>query len=171
MTHDADLKGLAVSPASADALAAAERGVDVVLRWRSVAREALDTAGPHDPSGAQAPCTRASVAWRMGRFDVATAAAQQAQQPPIMPQSGGMMGLHRSLVMRDHHARKIYIGIARHRQADALLHVLHGRVHCRAVDMARSELEHGKDPQLRQMAQKIIDDQERGIATFKERLA
>ena len=78
MTHDADLKGLAVSTASADALAAYERGVDLFLRWRSGALEALDTAGQHDPSFALAHCTRAYVAWRMGRFDVATAAAQLA---------------------------------------------------------------------------------------------
>jgi uncharacterized protein (DUF305 family) len=43
--------------------------------------------------------------------------------------------------------------------------------HQGAVDMARSQLEHGKDPQLRQMAQKIIEDQEREIATLKEWLA
>jgi tetratricopeptide (TPR) repeat protein len=77
MTH-ADLKGLAVSTASADALAAWERGVDLFLRWRSGALEALDTAGQRDPSFALAHCTRAYVAWRMGRFDVAAAAAEQA---------------------------------------------------------------------------------------------
>jgi uncharacterized protein (DUF305 family) len=43
--------------------------------------------------------------------------------------------------------------------------------HQGAVEMARAELEHGKDPQLRQMAQKIIEDQEREIATLKEWLA
>jgi tetratricopeptide (TPR) repeat protein len=74
----ADLKGLAVSTTSADALAAYERGVDLFLRWRSGALEALDTAGQRDPSFSLAHCTRAYVAWRMGRFDVATAAAHQA---------------------------------------------------------------------------------------------
>src|SRR5688572_2741075 len=77
MTH-ADLKGLAVSASSTDALAAWERGVDLFLRWRSGALEALDAAGQRDPSFALAHCTRAYVAWRMGRFDVAAAAAQQA---------------------------------------------------------------------------------------------
>jgi uncharacterized protein (DUF305 family) len=43
--------------------------------------------------------------------------------------------------------------------------------HRGAIDMARIELESGKDPQLRKMAQKIIDDQEREITTFKEWLA
>jgi uncharacterized protein (DUF305 family) len=37
--------------------------------------------------------------------------------------------------------------------------------------MARIELESGKDPDLRKMAQKIIEDQEREITAFKEWLA
>jgi tetratricopeptide (TPR) repeat protein len=77
MTH-ADLKGLAVSTMSADALTAYERGVDLFLRWRSGALEALDAAGQGDPSFALAHCTRAYVAWRIGKVDVAAAAAQQA---------------------------------------------------------------------------------------------
>jgi tetratricopeptide (TPR) repeat protein len=67
-----------VSTTSADALAAYERGVDLFLRWRSGALEALDTAGQRDPSFALAHCTRAYVAWRMGRVDLAAAAAQNA---------------------------------------------------------------------------------------------
>src|SRR5688572_16227452 len=77
MTH-ADLKGLAVSASSTDALAAWERGVDLFLRWRSGALEALDAAGQRDPSFALAHCTRAYVAWRMGRADVVATAARQA---------------------------------------------------------------------------------------------
>lgn len=74
----ADCKGLAVSTTSADALAAYERGVDLFLRWRSGALEALDAAGQRDPSFALAHCTRAYIAWRMGRVDLAAAAAQHA---------------------------------------------------------------------------------------------
>ncbi len=77
MTH-ADLKGLPMSTTSVDALVAYERGVDLFLRWRSGALEALDTAAQCDPSFALAHCTRAYVAWRMGRLDLAAAAAQQA---------------------------------------------------------------------------------------------
>ncbi len=77
MTH-ADLKGLAVATTSADALAAYERGVDLFLRWRGGVMDALDTAGQRDPSFALAHCTRAYVAWRMGRVDLAAAAARQA---------------------------------------------------------------------------------------------
>ena len=39
--------------------------------------------------------------------------------------------------------------------------------HQGAIDMARVELQHGKDPELRRMAQKIIDDQEREIAELR----
>lgn len=77
MTY-ADSKGLAVSTASADALAAYERGADLFLRWRGGALEALDAAAQCDPSFTLAHCTRAYIAWRMGRVDLATAAAQQA---------------------------------------------------------------------------------------------
>lgn len=73
-----DVKGLAVSTASADALGAYERGVDLFLRWRGGALDALDLAAQHDPGFALAHCTRAYVAWRMGRVDLATAAARQA---------------------------------------------------------------------------------------------
>jgi len=73
-----DLKGLAVSTTSAEALAAYERGVDLFLRWRSGAMEALDAAGQRDPSFALAHCTRAWIAWRMGRVDLAETAAKQA---------------------------------------------------------------------------------------------
>ncbi len=77
MTH-ADGKGLAVSTTSSDALAAYERGVDLFLRWRGGAPEALESATQSDPSFTLAHCTRAYVAWRMGRVDVAMAAARQA---------------------------------------------------------------------------------------------
>jgi tetratricopeptide repeat protein len=73
-----DAAGLAVSTTSTDALAAYEHGVDLFLRWRSGSLEALETAANADPSFALAACTRAYVAWRMGRVDLAGAAAKQA---------------------------------------------------------------------------------------------
>lgn len=39
--------------------------------------------------------------------------------------------------------------------------------HQGAIDMARVELKHGKDPQLQQLATKIIEDQEKEIATLR----
>jgi uncharacterized protein (DUF305 family) len=40
--------------------------------------------------------------------------------------------------------------------------------HQGAIDMAKVELAHGKDGELRKMAQKIIDDQEKEIAQLQE---
>ncbi|HXH82620.1 MAG TPA: tetratricopeptide repeat protein [Candidatus Tectomicrobia bacterium] len=73
----ADAKGLPVSTRSADALAAHERGVDLFLRWRTGALDALEAAAQHDREFLLAHCTRAYVAWRMGRVDVARDAAEQ----------------------------------------------------------------------------------------------
>ena len=73
-----DLAGLAVSTTSTDALAAYERGVDLFLRWRGGAMEALEAAEKADPRFPLSACTRAYIAWRMGRVDLADAAATQA---------------------------------------------------------------------------------------------
>ncbi|HYB43978.1 MAG TPA: hypothetical protein VEL75_19520 [Candidatus Methylomirabilis sp.] len=73
-----DLKGLPVSTASSDALAAYERGTDLFLRWRGGALEALETAARCDPRFALPHCTRAHIAWRMGRVDIAREASRQA---------------------------------------------------------------------------------------------
>src|SRR5215468_12383910 len=73
-----DITGLGVSTKSADALAAYERGLDLFLRWRGGAVEALDAAATHDPRFALTHCTKAYVSWRMGRADLATAAARKA---------------------------------------------------------------------------------------------
>ncbi len=43
--------------------------------------------------------------------------------------------------------------------------------HQGAIDMARAQLEKGKDPQLRELAQKIIADQEREIGILNQWLA
>jgi len=72
-----DAKGLAVSTTSTDALAAYERGVDLFLRWRAGAMEALDASAKADPNFALVHCTRAYIAWRMGRVDLASAAADR----------------------------------------------------------------------------------------------
>ena len=73
-----DSKGLALSTASSDALGAYEHGVDLFLRWRGAPMDALETATQCDPNFALAYCTRAYIAWRMGRADLATAAGRQA---------------------------------------------------------------------------------------------
>jgi len=43
--------------------------------------------------------------------------------------------------------------------------------HVGALDMARWELEHGKDPKMKAMARKIMADQQKEIAQFDEFLA
>ena len=73
-----DIKGLGVSTTSVDGLTAYERGLDLFLRWRTGSLEALDAAAQYDPRFALAHCTKAYIAWRMGRADLATAAARQA---------------------------------------------------------------------------------------------
>ena len=73
-----DIKGLGVSTKSGEALEAYERGLDLFLRWRTGSLEALDAAAQSDPRFALAYCTKAYIAWRMGRADLATAAARQA---------------------------------------------------------------------------------------------
>ncbi|HEY0834208.1 MAG TPA: DUF305 domain-containing protein [Azospirillum sp.] len=40
--------------------------------------------------------------------------------------------------------------------------------HQGAIDMARVELEHGKDPELKKMAQKVIDDQTKEIKELQD---
>jgi tetratricopeptide (TPR) repeat protein len=73
-----DIKGLGVSTKSGEALEAYERGLDLFLRWRTGSLEALDAAAQSDPRFALAYCMKAYIAWRMGRADLATAAARQA---------------------------------------------------------------------------------------------
>jgi tetratricopeptide (TPR) repeat protein len=73
-----DSRGLAVSTPSSEALAAYEQGIDLTLRWRSGALEVLDTAVACDPHFALAHCTRAYIAWRMGKMGAALAAHEQA---------------------------------------------------------------------------------------------
>jgi tetratricopeptide (TPR) repeat protein len=66
-----DLRGLPISTTASDALAAYERGVDLFLRWRGGALEALNAATNHDPHFALAHCTKAYIGWRMGNVNVA----------------------------------------------------------------------------------------------------
>src|SRR4029453_15877775 len=73
-----DIRGLGGSTTSVDTLTAYERGLDLFLRWRAGSLEALDAAAQSDPRFALAHCTKAYIAWRMGRADLATAAARQA---------------------------------------------------------------------------------------------
>jgi uncharacterized protein (DUF305 family) len=101
---------------------------------------------------------------------------QHSDQPPQQQQQtqhggGGMMGMHGPAMERamQHMQQGMSGGMSGDPDVDfARMMIPH---HQGAIDMARAQLEHGKDPQLRQMAQEIIEDQEREIATLKEWLA
>ena len=100
------------------------------------------------------------------------AAAQDTQHVPAQPHAdGGMMGMHGAAMQAamQHMQQGMVMPMSGDPDRDfAQMMIPH---HQGAIDMARIELESGKDPQLRQMAQKIIEDQEREIATLKEWLA
>lgn len=66
-----DSRGLTVSTTSSDALAAYERGMDLFLRWRGGALEALNAATQYDPYFSLAHCAKAYMGWRMGNVNVA----------------------------------------------------------------------------------------------------
>ena len=102
---------------------------------------------------------------------------QHSDQPPQQQQqtqhggSGGMMGMHGPAMERamQHMRQGMGGGMSGNPDVDfARMMIPH---HEGAIEMARSQLEHGKDPQLRQMAQEIIQAQEREIATLKDWLA
>src|SRR5262245_22534788 len=73
-----DKLGLVVSTSSSEALTAYEHGLDLALRWRGGAMDALHTAVTADPHFALAHCTRAYVGFRMLQVETALDAHQQA---------------------------------------------------------------------------------------------
>src|SRR2546428_937527 len=73
-----DRLGLAVSTSSSEALTAYEQGLDLALRWRSGAMDALHAAVVSEPHFTLAHCTKAYVGLRMGQVDTALEAHQQA---------------------------------------------------------------------------------------------
>jgi tetratricopeptide (TPR) repeat protein len=72
-----DSKGLPVSTASSEALAAYERGIDLFLRWRGNPLEALGAAVKADPDFVLAHCARAFIALRAGQVQVASDAHRE----------------------------------------------------------------------------------------------
>ena len=73
-----DRLGLAVSTSSSEALTAYEQGLELALRWRSGAMDALHAAVVSEPHFTLAHCTKAYVGLRMGQVDTALEAHKQA---------------------------------------------------------------------------------------------
>ena len=107
-----------------------------------------------------------------GNMGPGGAAQQQRQMPegrgPMMgsPQgkaSGPAAREYEATKQKMHKAMQIpYTGDAdRDFAANMIAH------HQGAIDMARVELKHGKDQQLQQLAAKVIEDQEKEIATLR----
>ncbi|PWC31472.1 hypothetical protein TSO352_30705 [Azospirillum sp. TSO35-2] len=86
--------------------------------------------------------------------------AQGAQTVPTDPASRGYM---QSMRKMNRDMRKPMAGNAD--QDFARMMAAH---HQGAIDMARVELEHGKDPELKAMAQKIVDDQTKEIQQLQD---
>lgn len=73
-----DARGLTAYTSSAEALSAYEKGVNLALRWRSGAMEALQAAVATDPQFVMAHCARAYIGFRMGLWDAAFDGHRQA---------------------------------------------------------------------------------------------
>ena len=76
-----DLKGLAVSTSSSEALHAYERGLDLFLRWRGGAMDALERRREGGSATSSWRTVRGPyIAWRMGQVDRGRASAAPAGQ-------------------------------------------------------------------------------------------
>jgi uncharacterized protein (DUF305 family) len=96
--------------------------------------------------------------------------------PPVIAQQAqhhgdGTMGMHGAAMQSAMERMQQNMGAPMSGDPDVDFATMMIPHHEGAIDMARSQLEHGKDPELRQLAEKIIADQEREIAILEEWLA
>jgi uncharacterized protein (DUF305 family) len=113
----------------------------------------------------------------------AAAAPALAQQPPgakpmqempghqgMMREHGGMPNTPGAKAMMDsmHRMQQGMMGKPMTGDADHDFATMMREHHKGAIDMARVELEHGKDTELKSLAQKVIEDQSREIKQLDE---
>jgi uncharacterized protein (DUF305 family) len=94
--------------------------------------------------------------------------------PPGMPASGmgpgggGRMAGDMNMMPIMEHMQKDMAGMRMSGNPDRDFAMMMQRHHQGAIDMAQEYLRHGKDKQLRAMAQKMIRDQKKEIAELKK---
>jgi uncharacterized protein (DUF305 family) len=103
----------------------------------------------------------------LGALAVPSALAQQAQHHG----DGGAMGVHGGAMQTAMERMQQGMAVPMSGDPDVDFATMMIPHHQGAIEMARAQLEAGKDPQLRELAAKIIADQEREIATLEEWLA
>ncbi len=122
---------------------------------------------------------RLAVSIVLGTLMTASPALAQSQSgQPMHGPSGGMMQGQGMAEMPKDPASRAYMQTMQKMNQDmgkpmtgnadrdfATMMIAH---HQGAIDMARVELEHGKDPELKKMAQKVIDDQTKEIKELQD---
>ncbi len=98
------------------------------------------------------------------------ATAQEAHQPG-MPHGGAMTAPHEQAMRSAMERMQQGMGTPMSGDPDVDFATMMIPHHRGAIDMARAQLESGKDPELPRLAEKIIADQEREIAILEEWLA
>jgi uncharacterized protein (DUF305 family) len=97
----------------------------------------------------------------------AAAAPALAQQPQGAKPMQGMSG-HQGMMDSMHRMQQGMMGKPMTGDADHDFATMMREHHKGAIDMARAELEHGKDPELKSLAQKVIEDQSQEIKQLDE---
>lgn len=87
--------------------------------------------------------------------------ARQGPPSPQKEQNAGAVGLEMKQAMEKMHAGMASVKASGDDDADFVRFMLPH--HQAALDMAKAELTHGKDPQMRRLAQEIVTDQQSEI--------